>query len=202
MRTACKPSRHNFEKYIRRKCVYCLEQSKQRKHAGCATVKGGHIQKELASALIASTPVNILLQAKRCHLDKLWTLCTSVNNWSHCSPGILKHTSQKSLICKGPVDRGQLWGISPVPPPAQSRDSINYAKYFLRVSFSQVWLSPRRKTVQPLWATCSSASPSAVKFFPFNLAIAFTTTCLHDPCGVSCHLFLCFPLPIQALQQH
>lgn len=104
MRTACKPSRHNFEKYIRRKCVYCLEQSKQRKHAGCATVKGGHIQKELVSALITSTPVDVLLQAKHYHQGKLWTLCTSVNNWSHRSPGILKHRSQKSLIWKASVE--------------------------------------------------------------------------------------------------
>lgn len=104
MGTACTPSRHNFEKYIRRKCFYCLEHSKQRKHAGCATVKGGHIQRELVSALITSTPINVLLQAKHYHQDKLWTLCTSVNNWSHCSPGILKHRSQKSLIWKGPVE--------------------------------------------------------------------------------------------------
>lgn len=104
MGTACKQSRHNFEKYIRRKCVYCLEQFKQRKHAGCATVKGGHIQRELVSALITSTPINVLLQAKHYHQDKLWTLCTSVKNWSRCSLGILKHRSQNSLIWKGPVE--------------------------------------------------------------------------------------------------
>lgn len=141
MGTACKPSRHNFEKYIRRKCVYCLEQSKWRKHAGCATVKGGHIQRELVSALITSTPINVLLQAKHYHQDKLWTLCTSVNNWSHRSPGILKHRSPNSLIWKGPVEVRS--GASlPVPPPAQSRDSTNHAKVFLRVSFNQVWISP------------------------------------------------------------
>lgn len=193
MRTACKPSRHNFEKYIRRKCVYCLEQSKQRKHAGCATVKGGHIQKELVSALITSTPVNILLQAKHYHQNKLWTLCTSVNNWSHCSPGILKHRSQKSLIWKGPVDRGQVWGISPIPPPAQSRDSINCAKYFLRVSFSQVWLSPRKKTAQPLWATCGSASPSAVKTFPFIYQLPSLQLAFMVPVGCPAFFFYVFP---------
>lgn len=144
MGTACKPSRHNFEKYIRRKCVYCLEQSKWRKHAGCATVKGGHIRRELVSALITSTPINVLLQAKHYHQDKLWTLCTSVNNWSRRSPGILKHRSPNSLIWKGPVEVRS--GASlPVPPPAQSRDSINHAKVFLRVSFNQVWISPGRR---------------------------------------------------------
>lgn len=45
--TACKQFIHNFEKFIRRKCVYCLGQSKRRRHAGCATVQGGHIQREL-----------------------------------------------------------------------------------------------------------------------------------------------------------
>lgn len=185
MGTACKQSRHNFEKYIRRKCVYCLEQSEWRKHAGCATVKGGHIQKELVSALITSTPINVLLQAKHYHqaVDTLY-LCKQLkpllprNSETQISEKLdLEGTSGDRVSC-----------ISPVPSPAQSRDSINCAKIFLRVSFSQVWITPRKNIVWPLWATCSSASPSAVKMFLFYLVIAYTTTCVHSPCGVSCHL--------------
>jgi len=162
-RPACKPSRHNVEKFVGRKRVYCLGQSQRGRRAGR---KGGHTGRELERHVgylhRQPRPAGCTLlsgqaadTAYRCEQPEL--LLPRVSEMQISEQFNLEET------------RGsQVWGISLVLLLAQSGDSVSRAEILLGVSFSQVRVSPRKEIVQTLQATHTCTSPSTLKVFsPF-----------------------------------